>query len=312
MHINQLGLRQVRYFVAVAEELHFGHAARKLHISQPPLSQQIKALEELLGVALFSRTNRTVALTEAGKYLLEEARRLLRGLDRAAEHTRLIGLGAVGRIRIGVHFSVPLHPFVGPMLQRFREANPQVRLEIVPHDQFDQLELMAVEGGSLDMALLWLSHAHRGEVRRFDLVHEPLCAFVPAGHPLAARRSLAPDDLAEAPLVGPLRGRRSHLYETMLAFFGSPAFENQILYEGSHMPIILTMVAAGQGIALLPSFFARFNLQGVVALPLAIDTRPAPTMILQLAARNAPHDVVYENFIRNAEACATTYRSDVP
>ena len=312
MNINNINLRQLRYFVAVAEELHFGRAARRLRISQPPLSQQIMALETELGTLLFARTNRKVALTEAGKYLHRVAQDLLRDVHQAAEHVHMMAQGAVGRIRIGVHFSVPLHPYIGPMLQRFRAANPQVRLEITLHDKAGQQQWADIDSGAVDMALVWMNRHHLGRGRHYDLVTNPLQVFLPASHPLAARPELTAADLATAQLIGPPRGIGSQLYEAMLLLFGNRDFETQILYEAVQMPIIMNMVAAGQGIALLPDFLGRLNMQGIVTRPIACATRQPPGMTLNLLAHAAAPTAAHEQFIATATSFAAAYQNTPP
>ena len=308
MDINNINLRQLRYFVAVAEELHFGRAAQRLHISQPPLSQQIMALENELSARLFVRTNRKVALTEAGKYLHRVAQGILRDVRQTAEHVRMVAQGAVGRIRIGVHFSASLHPCVGPMLQRFHTAHPQVRLEITLHDKAGRMQWADIAGGNIDMALIWMNRHYDGGGRYYNLVTNPLRVFLPIGHPLAAQTAIAVKDLATAQLIGPPRGIGSQLYEAMLQLFGSHDFESQILYEAVQMPIIMNMVAAGQGIALLPDFLGHLNMQGIVTRPITSPSGHVPGMTLNLLARATAPDAVYANFIDTAIAFAAQHQ----
>lgn len=310
MNINSVDLRQLRYFVAVAEELHFGRAARRLHISQPPLSQQIMTLESNLGVQLLIRNNRRVSLTESGKYLLRAAQDILREVHQAAEHTRMVSLGAIGRIRIGVHFSVPLHPFVGLMLQRFRAVNPQIRLEITLHDKPDQTQLTDIENGLFDIGLIWLNRNQRSaRTQCHDLVFNPLQAYIPAGHELSNLPAIAAKDLAEAHLVGPVRGVGSQLHEAIMQFVGASGADSNILYEAQQMPIMLNMVAAGQGVALLPDFLQRLNLPGVVARPLDFGSRKPVGMMLNLLARTSDSDAAQAGFIRMATEYARIYQN---
>ncbi len=310
MNINSIDLRQLRYFVAVAEELHFGRAARRLHISQPPLSQQIMTLESNLGVQLLVRNNRKVALTESGKYLLGAAQDLLRDVHHAAEHTRMVALGAVGRIKIGVHFSAPLHTYVGSMLQRFRAANAQVRLEITLYDKPDQAQMEEIENNTLDIVLGWVGRTQReSDTRRLDLVFNPLRAYLPQGHKLTDKEILSAKDLADAQLIGPSRGIGSQLHEAMAHFFGTVNFDSNILYESGQMPIIINMIAAGQGIALLPDFLQRMNIPGVVTRPLDFGTRKPAGMTLNLVSRRSKSDAALEEFIRMAVDYVPVYQS---
>ena len=155
---RDIELRHLRYFVAVAEELHFGRAAERLHLAQPPLSQQIRKLEELLGYPLFIRTSRSVSLTTAGEALLQRARRTLRNVQRDIDETRSIGRGDVGSLHIGFIGSAMLTTLPG-IFRAYREAYPQVQLHL--HESFTSLVTEGLENGTLDAGILralWLSY----------------------------------------------------------------------------------------------------------------------------------------------------------
>ncbi len=308
MNINVLELRQLRYFVAVAEELHFGRAARRLHMSQPPLSQQIMAMEAQLGTALFNRTNRRVALTAAGDYLLRAARALLQDAAHITAHARLVGQGAVGQVKVGVHLSAPLYPFVGHLLQAFRQRYPKIRLELMMHERPDLLQLADIESAALDVALVWLGRAHQSvDLRRFDLAASPMRVFLPVDHPLAAKSRLTLRDLAAEPMIAPPRQSGSQLYEVLIQQFSAAGYEPNLVYEGVSMPLMLSMVTAGQGLALLPEFLGRLQVPGVVMRPLDKATRQTPLLTLNLVARRQQTDNVDEQFIQHAAAFAANY-----
>src|ERR1700748_302361 len=148
---RDIELKHLRYFVAVAEELHFGRAAERLHLAQPPLSQQIRKLEELLGYPLFTRTSRSVTLTTAGEALLQRARRTLRNVQRDLEETRSIGRGDVGSLHIGFIGSAVLSTLPG-IIRNYREVHPSVRLHL--HESFTSMVLEGLENGSLDAGIL--------------------------------------------------------------------------------------------------------------------------------------------------------------
>src|ERR1700743_3614217 len=133
MNLADIEIRHLRYFVAVAEELHFGRAAQRLHIAQPPLSQQIRKLEEMLGYPLFDRTSRSVALTAAGAVFLERAQRTLRNLQRDVDEARCVGRGQVGSLHLGFVGSAMLTALPA-IFRRYREAYPDVRLHL--HESF--------------------------------------------------------------------------------------------------------------------------------------------------------------------------------
>ncbi len=310
MNINALELRQLRYFVAVAEELHFGRAAKRLNISQPPLSQQIMAMEEHLGVALFKRTNRHVALTEAGKYLLRAARNLLRDAKHVTEYTRMVAQGVIGKVSVGVHLSAPLYPFVGRLLQQFRHKHPQIRLELVMHERPDLQQLVDIDSAALDVALAWLGRIHQSvDLRRFDLVASPMRVFLPADHKLAQKERINLRDLAQEPIIAPPRTSGSQLYEVLIQQFSAAGYEPNLVYEGISMPLMLSMITAGQGLALLPEFLTRLKVPGVVMRPLDKVTRQPPTLTLNLVAHRQQTDAAHELFIQHAVAFAAGYRA---
>ena len=316
MNINMLDLRQLRYFIAVAEELHFGRAAQRLHMSQPPLSQQIKAMEEQLGVSLFTRTNRRVVLTEAGKYLLQAAGGLLREAKHITEHTRIVapfdGVAGIGKVSVGVHLSAPLYPFVGKLLRRFREQYPKIRLGLVMHERPDLQQLADIDSAALDVALVWLGQAHQGvDVRRYDLAYSPMRVFMPEEHRLARKDRIAIEDLVQEPMIAPPRASGSQLYEVLVQQFMAGGYEPNLVYEGISMPLMLSMVTAGQGLALLPNFLERLPMPGVVARPLAHQAgRPPVGMTLNLVAPKRQGDAAQEQFIQHAVAFAAAHGED--
>jgi DNA-binding transcriptional LysR family regulator len=194
---TEVELRHLRYFVAVAEELHFGRAAERLHLSQPPLSQQIRRLEELLGYPLFMRTSRSVQLTNAGEAYLERARRTLRNVQRDIDETRSIGQGEVGSLHIGFVGSAMLSTLPG-ILRAYREAYPRVRLHL--HESFTARVVRELENGTLDAGIL-----RDGDTAKTlniqPLLTEPYLAVLPATHKLAKQKSISPAVLRDEPFV---------------------------------------------------------------------------------------------------------------
>jgi DNA-binding transcriptional LysR family regulator len=148
---TDIELRHLRYFVAVAEELHFGRAAQRLHLAQPPLSQQIRKLEEILGYRLFERTSRSVSLTAAGAVFLERAQRTLRNIQRDIEETRSVGRGEVGSLHIGFVGSAMLATLPA-IFRAYREAYPSVTLHL--HESFTSKVIDGLQNGTLDAGLL--------------------------------------------------------------------------------------------------------------------------------------------------------------
>ena len=187
-------LRHLRYFIAVAEELHFGHAAARLNISQPPLSQQIQALELQIGARLLARTNRSVSLTAAGKQFLADSRQILSLVDDAAARAERLHQGEAGELRIGFTSSAPFIRAVSDTLSLFRREYPDVHLQTREMNTREQIAPL-IEG-TLDMGLLrntslpeTLNHA--------VIVHEPLMAMIPHDHPLASKSVVTLAELAK-------------------------------------------------------------------------------------------------------------------
>ena len=190
-------LRHLRYFVVVAEELHFRRAAERLHMSQPPLSQQIRALEEEVGATLLLRNQRQVELTAAGAAFLERAREILTLVEDAALEARRVQRGEVGRLAIGFVGSA-MYSFVPELLRAFREQFPDVVLRLQELGTSEQLRQL--ENGRLDVGFMRLP-VLRPELRVETVCEEPVIAALPDLHPLAAKRRLSLEDLEGQPLV---------------------------------------------------------------------------------------------------------------
>jgi DNA-binding transcriptional LysR family regulator len=263
-------LRHLRYFVAVAEELHFGHAAKRLHITQPPLSQQIQLLERELGVKLLVR-GRKVQLTEAGRVFLEEARRTIDVAERAARAARAAGAGAAARLRIG-YPATTLVELVPASFRTFAERYPNIGLEAVAGHTGGLLS--ALRDDQLDLAFLTM-HGHESEAVCFKLLHrEPLVVAIPDDHPLASRAAVAMDDLAEEPMIllpRALEPLQEHLPNVVLA--DTPA-ASLMVHEAITLESAYSAVAAGLAVAVIVESTARtLAVQGVVHRPFARPSR---------------------------------------
>lgn len=259
-------LRELECFIAVAEELSFTRAAEKLHLAQPPLSRHVRALEEKLGAPLFARGARRVTLTAAGALFYEETRTLLPQLRRAGETTRRFASGQTQRLRLGF-VSAVLGPELTAVLRRYRERQPEVQL--IVQDGLPAELLAAVNRGTLDGAFVGLRPPERtpGIVYQ-NWFSEPLAAFVPLGHRLAAKRELALAELAGEPLVAV-----SHEAAPAFAAFvrlrcAEAGFRPRIVVESMRAQAVAVMVTAGSGIALLPASLARVVGQAAAVVPL--------------------------------------------
>jgi DNA-binding transcriptional LysR family regulator len=259
-------LRRFRYFVAVAEELHFRRAAERLHLAQPALSQQVKKLETELGVDLFHRTRRGVALTRAGVVFLEEARRVLHLADEAARAAQEAASGAVGRLRVGL-LADAVPASVPRAIVRFSTRFPGVQVN--PETLSARRAIEDVRAGRLDAAVVALPAPTVG-LKTTLLGKEGTVAAVADRHPLSGRASVPLDRLADQHLVMLPRATNPAFYDGVIAACRDAGFTPSIV-ETTEPQIehALLSVAGGAGIALVPASAAdRFTTPGVRFLPL--------------------------------------------
>ncbi len=257
-------LRHLRYFVRVAEELHFGRAAAQLGISQPPLSQQIRALEEMIGFALFERTSRKVTLTEPGRLFLVEARRTLDQASRAVEIARRVRLGEMGELSIGFTASVPFVPEVASALFRFRQANPSVHLQLdeLPRDA----QISALVDGRLDLGFVRSAGAPQlpPDLVSTIFVEEDMLVAMRTDHAFAQTDDkVRIADIAREPFILYERhlgvGFNEHLFE----LFRSAGCEPNIVQEASGPTTLLGLVAAGFGVTVIARSLSTLHLDNV-------------------------------------------------
>ncbi|HEP7907279.1 TPA: LysR family transcriptional regulator [Pseudomonas aeruginosa] len=256
-------LRHLRYFIAVAEELHFGRAAERLGISQPPLSQQIQALEEEIGARLFERTNRRVELTDAGRLFLDESRQVLAQVDKAVLLARRAHLGELGELKIGFTSSAPFTSTIPSSIHAFRKAYPDVHLDLQEMSSRQVLKALLEE--SLQVGVI-RPLALPDAVHWVELFREPLVAVLRADHPLAAgsEDGLAIAALAEGPFVFFPRSYGTGLYDQVIALTRQAGFSPRIAQEASEAMTIIGLVSAGLGVSILPASFRRTRVDGVV------------------------------------------------
>jgi DNA-binding transcriptional LysR family regulator len=246
-------LRHLRYFVAVAEELHFGRAALRLHLAQPPLSQQIRKLEEILGYPLFERTSRSVALTAAGRAFLERAQRTLRNVHRDIEETRSIGRGEVGSLHIGFVGSAML-TILPAIFRTYREGYPGVRLHL--HESFTAKVIEELQNGTLDAGLLRDGDPVEGLIAK-TIYSEPFVAVLPARHPCARQKSISPAALRGEPFVYYPRSAGTRAFEKPLSLCEEHGFRPQIVQEASNWLTILRLIGSGLGVSIAPDCVRR-------------------------------------------------------
>jgi DNA-binding transcriptional LysR family regulator len=277
-------LRRLRYFVAVAEELHFGRAARRLNVSQPPLSVQIRTLEREIGTPLLIRTQRRVELTEAGRVLLDEARRLLDQAEAAVVHARRAAEGTVGRLAIGFVSTVD-YSILPALVRRFRHKHPGISLKLLELTGDRQQALL--QSGELDLGLSILPSPAAGLAKR-PVFREPLIAAVPASHPLAGRRRTALRSLAAEPFIQFPRELAPGLYDLAIAACQKAGFTPHLAQEAIQMQTILGLVAAGLGVALVPRCMSKLQRPDVRYLALDARGFEVETVALWHSENRAP------------------------
>ncbi|MEO3827133.1 LysR family transcriptional regulator [Actinomadura sp. B10D3] len=259
MERPELPLPQLHAFVVLAEELHFGHAADRLGIAQPPLSQQIRRLEGKVGHALFTRGPGRVALTPAGRELLPAARRALGDLAAGLAAARAAGDGRTGRLRIGFAASLALTVLPG-LLRTFRRRFPGVDLDI--REMTTAPQLTALRDRTIDIGLLREPPDEAGLVFE-TVVTEPFVAVLPAAHPLAAQRTVRVADLAGSPFVLLPRTAGPGLYDRITGLCAAAGFAPRVVQDAVEWQTVCALVEAGLGVSLAPAGIRRIRLRGV-------------------------------------------------
>ena len=253
-----------RSFTTVAEELHYGRAAERLHITQPALSRQIRDLERALGVTLFDRTSRRVALSRAGQAVLAQARRALTESDRAITLARLAAHGDWGELSISVLPAVAL-ALLPAIIRAHRDAHPAIGVTV--SESFDDEQLTALTAGRIDAGFLRAAAAPPG-IRLQTLLTEPVLAGLPADHRLARHDRIALSELAAEPFVFFPRHRSVLAYDEFIASCRFAGFSPAIVQEASGISA-LGFVAAGLGVTVVAASYQALSLEGVRFVPVA-------------------------------------------
>ena len=285
--------RQLRYFVAVAERLHFGRAAAALHISQPPLSRAIRGLEEQLGARLLTRSRRKVELTPEGARFYEEAKRVLDQLERAARQVGAMAAGESGRLRLGF-VSLADYGVLPGLLKAFKAARPGVSLAL--REMLSPEQAAALAAGELDFGLLLPPVA--GEFDHLVVQSEKFVAALPARH-AAARRGgrVAMRDLAGEAFVMVPREIAPGLYDIVAGLAARAGFTLQVAQEAIQMQTVVSLVSSGLGVAIVPASIANLGRRGVVYREIA-DAHPR--LDLWLAWRRGGLGAAARDFVAQA------------
>jgi DNA-binding transcriptional LysR family regulator len=303
-----MDLRQLRYFIAVAEEGRIAWAAERLGMQQPPLSLQIKAIERELDVQLFRRRPRGVELTEAGRAFLKNARAVLAHLDHTFETTRRTARGEQGEIRVGVTPSGPFHPFVPRVIRAFREAFPQVSLTMEESLTDDLIERLRNE--RVDAAFLRTSVAELEDLAAHLLLEEPMVVALPSGHALAHRgvgdAALPLKVLADEKFILYGHPRWLGQYEAIIAACHAAGFNLRVGQEAPRINSTLSLVAAGLGISLVPASLQRIHMDGVIYRRLRGAAVPKAPLLL--ASRRGDPSAVVRQFLSLVKGAAKEFR----
>lgn len=261
-------LRHLRYFVAVAEELHFGKAAERLRIAQPPLSRQIRDLERELGTPLFVRGARRVELTPAGRAFLPEARLTLAQAERAQRTAQRAAHGETGRLRVGFVDAATLSGVLPEVLAFFRMHLPSIGLSLLEMDPPQQAD--ALRDGRIDLGIVQSPPADAEQWLRVESVfQDPLIAALPRGHRLASRSRIVVADLANEAFVLVPRPVAPTLYDDVIARCRAAGFSPRIVQEAIGWQTVLSLVTAGMGVALVPGSLGAQRQRAVVYRPVA-------------------------------------------
>ncbi len=290
-------LRHFRYFMAVAEMLHFGRAAKRLHISQPPLSQQIQRLEAELGVRLFDRSRHGVTLTDAGRHFLERAETVMVEVQRAIANAQQAGRGEVGLLRVGFTGSVPFTKMMPRLIRKFREAFPQVELRLNELSSIDQVD--ALLNGTLDIGFTRsLPALSMSQVDVWRVLSESLVVAMPAEHPLAAKKVITMRMLVDEPFVQYARSVSTGIHDQVISLCSAAGFAPKVAQEARHMPTIIGLVAAGVGIALVSPTMQQMQVPNIVYRPLrAVGAKTEGLLVCRRHEKSA----LIHNFVRLAK-----------
>jgi DNA-binding transcriptional LysR family regulator len=261
---DAIELRHLRYFLAVAETLHFSRAAAKLGIAQPPLSQQIRKLEALVGAPLFERTTRGVRLTPAGAMLRERAAATIARVGDDLEQTRRVARGEEGRLTVGFSGSV-MFTELPAAIQRYRHAYPHVEVQL--REMWTSEQLSALADGSIDVGFL-RDGERRPELSITPLLREPFHVALPANHRLRRHRTVDPASLEGEPFVLFSRRMGSLAYDRTIRCCLDAGFQPQIVQEAPQFPTLIRLVAAGLGISLAPACVATVAFLGAIYRPI--------------------------------------------
>jgi DNA-binding transcriptional LysR family regulator len=288
---EQMELRQIRSFLSIAETLHFGRTANLIHLSQPALSLQIRALEEEVGVKLLERDRRKTTLTAAGMAFRDNATAALLRIEQAVRSARLAADGKLGLLRIGF-ISTAGNEIVPDIVRRFRESNPQIELSLRNILTIDQIQML--DAGSLDIGFLRLPIGDHPELEVVEIHREPFVVVVPRSHKLAKSRKVRLRELSGQDFVMYERAYAPGFHDLLFGMLRNAGVVPNISQTAGQMPTLISLVAAGMGISILPASTAKHNVASVVTCEIT-DAIPMSEIGIAINRRN--RTAIIGNFI---------------
>ncbi|MEA3118109.1 MAG: hypothetical protein QOI13_1379 [Paraburkholderia sp.] len=297
-------LRHLKYFVVVAEERHFTRAAERLGMAQPPLSQQVRKLEHEIGALLFRRLTRGVELTDAGRVLYEDARRIITDVELAKSRAQSAARGQTGSIRVGLASSVVFHPVIAEIVRAYRESHPEVRLSPSESNVAALIDDLMEE--RIDLAIIRQTSQESERMKIETLIDEDMLIVLPPQHPLARvpridLHSIAPETLILFPrTIAPV------LYDEVISACQRAGFSPRLGQESTQVASAVSMVAAGFGISIVPHSIRQVHATGVTYH--AIEG-PQPTAQIVLAYRAGEFSRVVRDFVGIARRQASAHKN---
>jgi DNA-binding transcriptional LysR family regulator len=297
-------LIQLRYFIAVAEELSFRRAATRLHVSQPPLSFHIKSLEEEIGARLLDRTTRHVALTPAGSVLYERSKRVFSLLEDATDEVRDVATGIAGRLRVGFTISTSFHSTFYNSVHTYRRKYPEVKITFTQLISGHQIDAMTRE--QIDIGFIRLSP---GKMLP-GITHTPvdraqLVLAIHCSHPLAALERIRLNRVKDEPFISYPSGVGVGIYEQVRELFERSGFKPNVVQEALEPSVIIGLVAAGLGVAIVPPSLAQIQIPGVLFKPIRDQNAVTTLHLIQRTGDLSPCVKAFSEIVLKSSAAAT-------
>ena len=290
-----ISIRKLRYFVTVAEECHFGRAAARLHISQPPLTQRIQEMERDLGIQLFTLKGNRISLTEPGHRVLAEAQAALAQVDRVREVARRAGKGETGHLRIAVVYSVPFIPAFTRATKAFQGDYPGVALDLVHRNSAEGIE--GLREHKLDICVIRRETVRLPDIQRMTVARDQLMLVLPADHPKAAADKLSLRDVAKERFILFPSEHKTALHGQILDMWARVDLTPHVSLEAESTFATLVLVATGFGNAVLPSLLSGIHMPNVVWKTIDMDEKWTSSSIIMLYREDGPNAKIQSRYI---------------